>query len=60
MSNQYESQALVSIEHVKDRKDTKWYFGKRIVYIHKAKKGFRVSLFDNDKDNLGKNNECSW
>ena len=44
MSNQHEDQALVSIEGVKDRKAASWYFGKRVVYIHKAKGGYRVII----------------
>jgi len=42
MSNQNETQALLTIDGVKDRCAAKWYFGKRVVYIHKAKRGFRV------------------
>jgi large subunit ribosomal protein L35Ae len=42
LTNQYENQALLNIDGVKDRKTTNWYLGKRVVYINKAKGGFRV------------------
>jgi ribosomal protein L35AE/L33A len=43
--NQYEKQALINIDNLKDRTSARWYFGKRVVFIHKSKKGFAVSIF---------------
>jgi large subunit ribosomal protein L35Ae len=33
--NQNENQAILRIEGVRDRADTNWYFGKRVVYVAK-------------------------
>lgn len=36
-STQTENQALVHIENVKDKTSAKWYLGKRVAHIYKAK-----------------------
>lgn len=41
-TTQNENQALVRVEGLNDRKEVPYYQGKRIVYIYKAKKGYRV------------------
>jgi large subunit ribosomal protein L35Ae len=42
LTNQYEKQALLQIDGVKDRKAAAWYFGKRVVYVQKGKKSYKV------------------
>ncbi len=42
--NQYEGQALLKLEGVKERTATRWYLGKRVVFIHKSKRGFKVII----------------
>ena len=39
---QNENHALIRVEGLKDRKETRHYLGKRIVYVYKTKHGFRV------------------
>ena len=34
---QHEGQALVQIENVRDRASARWYLGKRVAFIYKAK-----------------------
>jgi len=36
-SNQYPRHSLLQIEHVRTSEDAKWYLGKRVAYIYKAK-----------------------
>ena len=41
--NQNENQAILRLEGVRDRKDTDWYFGKRVVYVAKhGSKNFKT------------------
>ncbi len=42
-STQNENHALVKIDGLNDRKEVTFYQGKRIVYIHKTKRGFKVN-----------------
>ena len=44
-STQNENQALLKVEGVKDRSETRYYMGKRVVYVYRVAKGFRVILF---------------
>jgi large subunit ribosomal protein L35Ae len=41
-TTQSEHQALLKIEGVNDRKDVPYYLGKRVVYVQRSKKGFKV------------------
>jgi len=43
-TTQNENHALVKVEGLNDRKEVSYYQGKRIVYIHKTKKGYRVRI----------------
>jgi large subunit ribosomal protein L35Ae len=40
--NQTMNQVLAKVEGLKDRQDVPYYLGKRVVYVYKAKKGFKV------------------
>jgi ribosomal protein L35AE/L33A len=42
-TTQQEKHALLRIEGLNDRKEIPFYQGKRVVYIYKCSKGFRVS-----------------
>jgi len=41
-STQNSNHALLKVEGVKDRVETRYYMGKRVVYVYKVKNGFRV------------------
>ncbi len=41
-STQTENHALIKIEGLNERKEVNYYQGKRVVYIYKTQKGFRV------------------
>ncbi len=43
-TTQNENQALLRVEGVKDRKETNYYMGKRVVYVYKTPNGFRVNI----------------
>lgn len=44
-STQNENHALLRVEGVKDIKETRYYLGKRVVYVYKTSSGFRVKHF---------------
>ena len=43
-STQNENQVLLKVDGVKDKKETRFYMGKRVVYVYKVKNGFRVKF----------------
>ena len=45
LRNQYEHTSLLKIEHVKTKKDTAFYLGKRVCFIYTAQKEIRGSKF---------------
>jgi ribosomal protein L35AE/L33A len=54
-TTQNENHALVKVEGLNDRKEVPYYLGKRIVYVYRTKRGFRVNILNiNHKDYLGK------
>ncbi len=44
-TTQNENQALLKVEGLNDSKEVPYYLGKRVVYVYKTTKGFRVNLF---------------
>ena len=44
-TTQNENQALLKIEGLNDRKEVPYYLGKRVVYVYKTTKGFKVNIF---------------
>lgn len=42
-TTQDENHALLKLEGLNDRKEVSYYLGKRVVYVYRAKKGFRVN-----------------
>jgi large subunit ribosomal protein L35Ae len=44
-TTQNENQALLKLEGLNDRNEVSYYLGKRVVYVYKTTKGFRVILF---------------
>ena len=43
-STQNENHALLRIDGVQDRKDTRFYMGKRVCYVYRTSHGFKVNL----------------
>ena len=46
-TTQNENQALLKLEGLNDRKEVPYYLGKRVVYVYKTTKGFRVFIYFN-------------
>ena len=43
-STQNENHALLKVEGVQDRKDTRYYQGKRVCFVYRTPNGFKVNL----------------
>ena len=41
-STQNENHALLRVDGVQDRKDTRFYMGKRVCYVYRTSHGFKV------------------
>ena len=43
-TTQDENHALLRVEGLNDRREVAWYLGKRVVYVYRTKRGYRVLL----------------
>lgn len=43
--NQHEHTALLKVDGVHNKNDAQWYVGKRVLYVYKAQRKMKVSVF---------------